>query len=52
MHQIEQLNATADDNTRPVGTLQAIPTRLSAKAVVDVLQGLGFTIPSSRGSGR
>lgn len=45
-HKIDYLTATNTDEAKPVGTLRAIPTRLSAKAVTDVLQGLGFNIPS------
>ena len=46
MHKIDYLTATAADEARPVRTLRAIPTRLSAKAVVAVLGELGFNVPS------
>ena len=46
MHKIDYLTATAADEARPVRILRSIPTRLSARAVVEVLGELGFNVPS------
>ena len=43
---IDYLNAATADEARPARVLRSIPTRLNARAVVQILGELGFNVPS------